>query len=95
MVNATCDTNDLMEKVDATCEISDLVKLVDIKDTMVDDSLSSHDKEWVKHFEFLNKNYEDESRTETQSGSNNNECINEGHYQVQLDISKRIARPWE
>ena len=32
-----------MENVDATCHISDLVKHVD-KDTMIDDSLTRHEK---------------------------------------------------
>ena len=49
MVNATCDTNDIMQKVDAPCDTNDLVQLGDAngKHHMITDSLNSHEKELV------------------------------------------------
>jgi hypothetical protein len=41
MVDATCNTNDLMQMVDVTCDTNDLMEVIDRKTTndMSDDSL--------------------------------------------------------
>jgi predicted RNase H-like nuclease (RuvC/YqgF family) len=43
MVDATCDTNDLMQMVDVTCDTNDLMVDTDTSNDMIDDSLTSHE----------------------------------------------------
>ncbi len=87
MVDATCDTNDLMVEIDAPID-------------MINDSLSSYEKEYVVRSELMNTCFEDESHDEAWSENNNSGCefeehINEGHHQVQRNLSKMIFRPWK
>jgi hypothetical protein len=85
MVNATCDTHDLMVDTQAT------------KD-MIDDSLTSYEME--SYSKLMKESLvENESQAEAQSDSSNNKCefedTKEKHQELQNDLSKMIVRPWE
>jgi hypothetical protein len=86
MVDATCETNDLIQMVDASCDMDDLMQMVsvmcDTYDLMVDtytkkdvdyDSLTSDEIE--SYNELMKKSLvEDKSQVEAQSDNNNNKC---------------------
>ena len=85
--------------VEAASDTSDLLEMVTPKD-MIDNSLSSHDKESMISNELMKTSSEDESQAEAQSDSSSCECefeeqLNKGHHQVQPNLSKTIVRPWE
>jgi hypothetical protein len=72
-VNATCDTNDLMQMVDVTCDTHDL--MVDTKATkdMVDDSLTSHEMESYNELmkiSLVEDESQEEARSDTKSSIN-------------------------
>lgn len=68
IMDVTCNTNHSMQMVDATCDTNDLIQLGDTNTTnvMINDSLIDHEKESIINKELMKTIFEDESH-ETQS----------------------------
>jgi hypothetical protein len=85
MVDATCDTIDLMQIADVTFDTNDLMVDIEATQYMVDDSLTSHEME--SYNELMKISFvEDESQEEERSDTRNN--INENNIEFSFKVTK-------
>jgi hypothetical protein len=83
MVDATCDTNEFIQKVDATCDTQEIMQMVDAKcDTkdLIDDAQDIEDME--SSIQLMEEIFvKDESQEEAHNDNNNNNKCEEAKEQ--------------
>jgi len=94
MVDATCDTNDLMQIVDFTCHTNDLMQMGDTYTTkdMIDNSLTSYKMESFINSKLMKTFFvEDKSQAEDVKAQNDTKSnINKRELDFSFEVTKEI-----